>query len=387
MSAHVQRRTEDRQQVTNLELFFDLVFVYAVTQTSHILVAHPSWSSALHAGIVLLAAWWIWNYTTWLTNEIDPSSVAVIVVMLALTLGCLVLAVAIPDAFGVHGVLFAATYVAIQVGRSAFLTFGAAARGTTERSRSGRILAWFAISGVFWIAGGFAPVHLRIALWLVALALEYGAPVHTFWLPFARRVSAEDWDVATGHFAERFALFIIIALGESIVLIGTSAGAGDLTPLRVLTLAVAFLGSGFLFLLYFNHATKLAERELERNEERTVLARDGYTYLHVVLVAGIVVAAVGDEFVLIHPTSTLSPAQLIVTAGGPTIYLLGLAVFRRRMAGVLSPTRLAAACACAVAGVIGLVLPAVALEVLLVAILGALLWAEHLTRASRPVVV
>lgn len=386
METHVQRRTEDRQQVTNLELFFDLVFVFAVTQTSHILVEHPSWSAGLRAAIVLLAAWWIWNYTTWLTNELDPTSATVIVVILAVTLGCLVLAVAIPDSFGVHGVLFATTYVAIQAGRHFFLTFGAAARGTPERARSARILAWFVISGIVWIAGGFTHGSTRDVLWILALAIDYGAPLHTFWLPFVKRVSSEDWQVVTAHFAERYAAFIIIALGESIILIGASARAGDLSALRVLTLAIAFLGSGFLFLLYFNHATKLAERELERSEMRTVLARDGYTYLHVVLVAGIVVAAVGDEFVLLHPTATLPLAEVMITAGGPAVYLAGLALFRRRMAGVLSPTRAAAAAACVVAGAIGLAVPAVALEVLLVAITGGLLWAEHLTSASRPIV-
>ncbi len=386
MASNVQRRTEDRQQVSNLELFFDLVFVYAVTQTSHILTAHPSWSAALHATIALLAGWWVWNYTTWLTNELDPSSATVIVLLLAVTLGCLVLAVAIPDAFSAHGVLFAATYVAIQVGRQGFLTFGAAEAGTVERARSATILTWFAFGGLFWIAGGFADGTRRDLLWILALAIDYTAPLHTFWVPWGPRSSPADWQVATGHFAERFSAFIIIALGESIVLIGASSSFGDLTPTRFLTLCVAFLGSAFLFLLYFNHATKLAERELERSQARTELARDGYTYLHVVLVAGIVVAAVGDEFVLRAPTATLPTAQVVLTAGGPALYLLGLAAFRRRMAGILSPTRAVAAGACVLSGLVGLAVPALALELLLVGITGALLWTEHLLRASRPVV-
>src|SRR5919107_2746708 len=152
----MQRRRigEEGQRATTLELFYDLVFVFAVTQVSHLLLAHLTWKGAGQAAIALLVVWWSWNYTTWVTNELDPDAIAVRMLLIGIMLASLLMAVAIPEAFGDRALLFAGAYVAIQVGRHLFLTFAAAGRGTVERSRSGRILVWFAVAGVFWLAGG-----------------------------------------------------------------------------------------------------------------------------------------------------------------------------------------------------------------------------------------
>ena len=144
------------QRTTTLELFYDLVFVFAITQVSHLLLAHLNWEGAGQAALVLLVVWWSWNYTTWVTNELDPESVAVRLLLIGLMLASLLMAIAIPEAFGDHGLMFAASYVAIQVGRHSFLTFAAAAPGTIARRRAGRILIWFVVAGVLWIAGGIA---------------------------------------------------------------------------------------------------------------------------------------------------------------------------------------------------------------------------------------
>jgi hypothetical protein len=159
-----RRRAGDEQRATNLELFFDLVFVFAITQVSHLLLDDLSWRGAERALLALLVVWWAWNYTAWVTNELDPESGAVRLLLLAVMLGSLLLAVAIPDAFGERAVLFAGSYVAIQVGRHTFLTFAAANRGTIERERAGRILIWFAAAGVLWIAGALAGTGARGAL-------------------------------------------------------------------------------------------------------------------------------------------------------------------------------------------------------------------------------
>src|SRR3954453_17934719 len=151
------RRTEEREQrATTLELFYDLVFVFAVTQVSHHLLDDLTWRGAGQSMLLLLVVWWSWNYTTWVTNELDPESPVVRLLMIALMLASLLMAAAIPDAFGGEAGLFVASYLAIQIGRHAFLTYVAAGRDTIERTRAGRILVWFVFSGVFWIAGAFA---------------------------------------------------------------------------------------------------------------------------------------------------------------------------------------------------------------------------------------
>src|SRR4051794_36917081 len=153
MSRYQRVRTGEEQHATTLELFYDLVFVFAITQVSHLLLAHLSWEGAGQAALVLLVVWWSWNYTTWVTNELDPESIVVRLLLIALMLASLLMAIAIPDAFGDKALLFTGAYVAIQVGRHTFLTFVAAAPDTIERRRAGRILTWFCAAGVLWIAG------------------------------------------------------------------------------------------------------------------------------------------------------------------------------------------------------------------------------------------
>src|SRR5690349_7607767 len=201
MSRYQRTHDGSEQKTTTLELFYDLVFVFAITQVSHYLLEHLTWQGAGQATLVLLVVWWSWNYTTWVTNELDPEAIAVRLLLIGLMLASFLMAVAIPEAFGDRALLFAGAYVAIQVGRHLFLTFAAAGPGTIERARSSRILIWFAVAAVFWIAGGFADGELRTLLWLIGLAIDYGGPLFTFWVPGAKRVGMEAWEVETGHFA------------------------------------------------------------------------------------------------------------------------------------------------------------------------------------------
>ena len=177
------RDAGEEQRATTLELFYDLVFVFAITQVSHVLLDDLSWLGAGEALMALLVVWWAWNYTTWVTNELDPDSIAVRLLLLWLMLLTLVLAIAIPDAFGRRALLFAGTYVAIQLSRHLFLTFVAASKGTIERERAGRILFWFVVAGVFWIAGAVAGDEARAVLWLLALGIDLAAPLHLYSIP------------------------------------------------------------------------------------------------------------------------------------------------------------------------------------------------------------
>lgn len=361
------------QRATTLELFYDLVFVFAITQVSHLLLRHLDWTGLGQSALVLLVVWWSWNYTTWVTNELDPESGVVRLLMIALMLASLLMAVAIPEAFGDRALLFAGAYVAIQVGRHLFLTFAASGRGTNERMRASRILIWFCAAGVFWIAGALAEGSTRTLLWLIALAIDYGAPLVTYFVPGLRRIRPEAWEVSVSHFAERFQLFVIIALGETIVLTGATTSGLELTTERTVAFAIAFLTTAAMWWLYFDYVAQIAERRLELSSNRTQLARDGYTYLHVVLVAGVIVSAVGDELTIAHPGEALSGPEVAVVVGGPALYLLAHALFRLRMAGSISWKRLGGAAACIAIGLLGsgldgLVLAALALTVLVVVI-------------------
>jgi low temperature requirement protein LtrA len=362
--------------VGSLELFYDLVFVFAITQVSHILVEHQTWTALGQAALCLAVVWWSWNYTTWVTNELDTGSTVVRLMLIGVMLATFAMAIAIPDAFGERGLMFAGAYVAIQCGRHLFLTFAAATAGSLERERAARILLWFAAAGVFWIAGGIAEGDARVVLWLIGLAIDYSAPLVLFRVPGMRVLDHATWQVDTHHFAERFQLFVIIALGESIVITGATSSGAPLTSARATAFLVAFAGTCALWWLYFDYVAHIAERRLELSPERTKLARDGYTYLHVVMVAGVIGSAVGDELVIEHPSDRLPFEELAVIAGGPAVYLLAHVLFRLRMAGSISTKRLVGAAGCAAAGLAGLVGPGLLVAGLVVAVLAAVIAAE-----------
>jgi low temperature requirement protein LtrA len=202
-------------------------------------------------------------------------------------------------------------------------------------------------------------------------------------VPWQRRLGHEAWNVETSHFAERFQLFMIIALGESIVITGATTAGLELSASRVAAFALAFLVTAALWWLYFDYVARIAERRLELATDRTRLARDGYTYLHVVLAAGVIVSAVGDEIVIGHPLERLSAAEIAAVVAGPAIYLLGHALFRLRMAGSLSWKRFGGALACVLVGVTGIVAPALVVGTLVLAVLVAVIGLERLAAARR----
>jgi low temperature requirement protein LtrA len=367
------------QHASNLELFYDLVFVFAVTQVSHLLLHELTWRGAGRSLLVLLVVWWAWNYTTWVTNQLDPDAIAVRLLVLAIMLASLVMAIAIPHAFGSRAVLFAGAYVTIQLGRQCFLAFVVTDRGPA-REPPLHIVVWFAAAGVFWIAGALVESPARIVLWLVALAIDYSAPLVLYRLPGRPKLDPSSWQVETSHFAERFQLFVIIALGESIVVTGATASASHIDTWAAVAIAVSFLGSAALWWLYFDYVASIAQRRLASSDHSGALARDAYTYVHVVLIAGIIVAAVGDAIVIEHPTATPTGPELAAIVGGTALYLAGHLLFRLRMAGSWSPQRLVALAAVLAAGVAGLVLSALATAALVLAVLVALIVWE--TRAG-----
>jgi low temperature requirement protein LtrA len=236
---------------------------------------------------------------------------------------------------------------------------------------------------VFWVAGGVASGSDRYLLWTIAIAVDYSAPLCLYWLPGVAHLDPRAWQVETSHFSERFQLFVIIALGESIVVTGATTAELALTPARVAALAVAVLGTAAFWWLYFDYVAQIAQRRLELAPNRTLLARDGYTYLHVVLVAGIIVAAVGDALVIDRPGAHLSAAEVAAVVAGPILYLAGHALFRLRMAGSIARKRLAGALAVALGGLAGTAMPGLVLASWALAALVAVIVAEQIASNRR----
>ena len=314
------------QRATFFELFFDLVYVFAITQLSHHLLESLSWVGAAQTAFLLLAVYWAWNYTTWMANWFDPETVPVRLLLTFVMLASLLMAVAIPEAFEEYGLLFAASYVAMQVVRNAFVVSVTPAGDFNRNFR--QILAWSVLSAPLWVGGAFAEGGARWALWVGALALDLAAPMARYWLPGMGGTAMSDWQIDGGHFAERFQLFIIIALGESIVLTGVTASSVGLDAAVVVALGVAFVGTTALWWLYFGQVVSSAMRRISAAvTEAGQIGRNAYTYLHIPIVAGIILTAVGDELVIAHPADQLHMAGALVTLGGPALYLLGLMAF------------------------------------------------------------
>jgi low temperature requirement protein LtrA len=324
-----------RSRVTYAELFFDLVFVFAVTQISHTLLGRFTPLGALQTTLLFLGVWWVWVYTSWVTNWLDPELTPVRVLLFLMMLGGLVLATSIPKAFESRGLWFAIAYAAMQVGRTAFLLASVPRAQPSIRMNAIRILVWLSISALFWIAGGIAEGHSRLLLWAVALGIEYISAAVRFWIPKYGGSSIEDWAVEGGHMAERCAGFIIIALGESIVVTGATFADLAWTAETVSAFASAFIGSLAMWWIYFHRGAEAGSELISKSSEPGRLARLAYTYLHMPIVAGIILSAVADELVLQHPAGHSDLNTVLSAIGGPLLFLLGTVLFKHTIRGWL----------------------------------------------------
>ena len=344
MTRHLRARGDGAAQpTTTVELFFDLVYVFAVTQLSHLILGDLTLGGVASAFFLLLVVWWAWIYTTWMVNWFDPASPAVRTVLTGVMLASLLMAAALPEALGEHGLLFAASYVALQVGRNAAAA-SLLAREHALRDVFERLVVWSALTGVLWLAGAAAlDGDQRLLLWIPALAVDLAAPVAGYWLPGRGRAATTDWDIEGGHFAERCQLFIIIALGESIVVTGATAADAGLTSTVVLCLVVAFLETAALWWLYFGAAAEHSSAAMSASDDPGRLARDAYTYLHLPIVAGIIATAVGANLIIAEPSDPQHGVGLAMVLGGPALFLLGESLFQRRLTSKTNIKRLTVA--------------------------------------------
>ena len=337
-SASSQEGNEDTIEsgATPLELFFDLVFVFAFTQVTSFLSDHLTWTGMLQGAALLAALWWAWVCYSWLTNAVPAEeAISARLVILSAMAAMLVVSLAVPDAFGENGVLFGIAYFMVRL---LHVVLYALATGHTPETRQAVLrLAPGLLGGpALLIVAGFLDGLLQGALWAVALAIDYGVPL-------VRGVAG--FRVQAGHFVERHGEIIIIALGESIVAIGAAG-----LKLDSEVILAAFFGivlSAALWWAYFDYVVLAAERRLAsaQGHERARLARDSYSYLHLLMAAGIVFIALGTKRTLAHVGDPLEVVPAVALCGGAALYLLGHNAFRLRDVGSVSIPRLVVAVA------------------------------------------
>ncbi|MDP1911829.1 low temperature requirement protein A [Brevundimonas sp.] len=335
----LRRRDGGHARVGFVELFFDLVFVFAITQLSHALLEHLTWAGVLQATILLGALWWAWIDTSWITNWLDPERPLVRLMLFLLMGAGLVMSTSLPEAFGDKGLVFACAFVTIQVGRGLF-TLWAVRRDEILRRNFQRICVWAVAGAVLWIAGGLMDGQTRLTLWLIAVVGEFAAPALYFWVPGLGRSHTTDWSVEGGHMAERVGLFIIICLGESILVTGATFAGLEWTPSVVAAFATAFVGTLAMWWIWFSKAHDAASDVIANSSDTGRVARRAYTYTPVLVVAGIVLTAVGDEMSLSHPGGHIDFATAAIVLGGPMLFLIGAQVFKLAAFGRWSPSRL-----------------------------------------------
>ena len=323
--------------VTYIELFFDLVFVFAITQLSHRFIGHLSYQGAVETMLLLLAVWWVWIYTSWTTNWLDPDRAHVRLMLILLMAMGLVLSASIPDAFGATGLAFALAYCTMQLFRTLYMAWASVGVNQARTRNFLRIAFWFALSLPLWIAGALSPADMRLGLWAAALAVEYAGPFLFFRTPGLGRSAITDWDISGAHMAERCALFIIIALGEAVLMTGATFGETPGTLLYWLAFLGSFVGGAAMWWIYFDVGAKRGADRISASDNAGLLARNAYTYLHIPIVAGVVLTAVGDEMLIMHPVGHSDPAMLITMVGGPALFLLGNQAFKWVTAGVRFP--------------------------------------------------
>jgi low temperature requirement protein LtrA len=330
--------TIGHQRVSPIELFFDLVFVFAITQLSHTLLEHLDRRGAFETLLLLVAVWLTWIYGVWMTNWLDPDKRPVRLALIALMLVGLIMSTSIARAFDDRGLVFAGAFVATQVGRSLFLhvAFRDVPR---QRLNFLRVIIWQVAAGIFWIAGGVAEGVDRDQLWLTAIAIELAGPAVGFFVPGLGRSHTRDWVIVGDHFAERCELFIIIALGESILVTGATVSELDLNSWTLVATIVAFTGSVAFWWVYFDRGARVISDVLSRAEDKGRLARSAYVYFHLPIVAGIIITAVGDELTIAHPTGHTDLATAAVVLGGPALFLVGHTLVKWAIFRVVSLSR------------------------------------------------
>jgi low temperature requirement protein LtrA len=378
-----EQQAEREQRVTPLELFFDLVFVFGFTQVTTVLSDDPTWSGLGHGLLILAALWWAWAAYAWLTNTVDPEMGAVWGAVLVAMAAMFVAALAVPEAFGRHGVVFGVAFLIVNVMWLALYALAARA----DRDLLAAILrsAPSALAGAtLIIVAGFVDGALRPVLWLAALAVGLFGPL---------LVGISGWRVQPAHFVERHGLIVIIAIGESLIAIGLGARETELGAGVIVAAVLGLVVAMSFWLAYFDFFQIRGQQLLtdRSGPQRIALARDAYTYLHLPMVAGVVLFAFALKAMLAHVGDELDTIPALGLCGGPALYLFAYVALRLRVSRSFGGGRLVAAVACALLWPVAVVVPALVALALVAAVWVALhayeiIWwreARAQTRALR----
>lgn len=315
-----------------VELFYDLVFVFAITQVSHTLLYHYSFIGAVETALLFLVVWWVWIYTTWVLNLLDPEVFPVRMLLFGMMGAGLFMSMAIPTAFADRGLVFAGAYVAIQLGRSLYMLRVVWAE-PMRRHTYYRINGYFLVSAIFWVAGGLvADPGIRLALWIVALGVEYLGPLLSYRVPGFGSDRTRNWSVSGAHMAERCGLFVIICLGETLLVSGATFAKMEWTLVGVLAFLSAASGTAAMWWVYFHIGHRRGAHQIEHAQDTGAIARRSFTYYHIPIVAGIVLAAVGAERAIAHPEDLASLKEGASIIGGLALFLFGNGLFKKASA-------------------------------------------------------
>ena len=360
-----------------IELFFDLVYVFTIIQISHRLLDHLTWVGAVETLLLFLAVWWAWNYSAWAMNWLEPDSAQVRVLLAGLMLAALGMAVAIPEAFEERALLFAASYVALQTVRSLFMVLAFRGRDPVMQRNYFQLLVWTLLAGVLWIVGAFFTGRAQLWWWIAAVAVDYVAPRVGFVLPGRGATPMSDWSLVPEHLAERNRLVFLIALGETILIMGFTLTGRELAAGAVWA---TVLGFALLFLLWWNY---FAQPVGPRNDrDATEMGRAAFAYAHAVMVAGAILVAVAIELVMQHPHDPLDTATTLAVCGGPLLYLIGNLEYLRAKTGRVPMTRVAAGVLLILVAAIVLAFPSLVTRLVLLTVPVVVL--SMLAAISRP---
>ncbi|TDC85537.1 low temperature requirement protein A [Micromonospora sp. KC606] len=334
------RKPEQPEQANFLELFFDLAFIFALTRVTLPLIDRLDVVGAAQMLVLLLALFWLWSFTAWVTNYFNPESSEIQLLTIVSMLGAVLMAAAEPQAFTDQGMLFAGTYVAVHIGRTLAIVY--LLRADERRLNPTRILFWFGVSAVPWIAGALnSDSTARLALWAVALAVDYTGGRLLWPTPKLGRVPTSQWVFAPEHLAERYRQFYVIALGETIFILGRTLFYNDLTAARMAAFVVAFTTTALMWRIYIQRAGRIMGEAIRRSAQPNRLGRS-IANTHLLMVIGIVFTAVGYGLVIGEPLGHTDLSWLGPTLGGPALFIVGRARFEWAVFSRVSPSRLVA---------------------------------------------
>jgi len=355
-----EQALEREHRITPLELFFDLVFVFGFTQVTTVFLRDQTWSGLGHGLLILAVLWWAWASYAWLTNTVDAGRDPVLAAVLVAMAAMFVAALAVPEAFGSHGVLFGVAFLIVAVMHVALNVL--AARGEPDRLAAILRVVPSSLAGAALIlAAGFVDGAFRSVLWIVALAVGLLVPIV---------IRVEGWRVEPSHFVERHGLIVIIAIGESLIAIGLGARGTALGAGVVVAAVLGVVVAASFWLAYFDYFPIRAQQLLteRRGVDRVILARDVYTYLHLPMVAGIMLFGFAVEVTLTHVGDELDTVPAFALCIGPAIYLSAFVALRVRVSRTLGRGRLAAAVACFALFPVALAVPALVALTLVAAV-------------------